>query len=419
VVYRVISAQSGGVVNASGTNQPPDGTYSTNDVSRRTFLKGVGLAGAAGLTSLFLATPSALASGGIILGVQAPGPWAGDGLGITYGWTNTVTAKSINSGSHALGCRSYRDAEFNYAGSADGSIVGWWNHRALGSTTGDAGGTPIFPGEDGSIPLASIRPQPSTLFTGLLDGKIKDMIRDGARRATPSYSISGPRFVGTPQLTVWHEAGHLYQGYDQLKPDRNPDSGVPRNGTSAATVRQMHVYMKNLVDQVNNAHPELANVQYGCIIYGDVIKMANDNDLRGPTNWVPTKSYPMDWYGIDLYYEGDGLGSDGKDCTHPDLATYTLVSNQLNTFQTMARGRANGSALRINICECNAKDDSVRPAYFDNLALWLYTNAGYRMLTFFPDPPGPHSVTWASIVGPNSGGVTLAELNSIQRNYGR
>ena len=54
-------------MNASGTNQPADGTYLTNDASRRTFLKGVGLAGAAGLaaglTSSLLATPSARASG--------------------------------------------------------------------------------------------------------------------------------------------------------------------------------------------------------------------------------------------------------------------------------------------------------------------------------------------------------------------
>jgi hypothetical protein len=424
-----ISAQPGGVVNASGTNQPADGTYLTNDASRRTFLKGVGLAGAAGLaaglTSSLLATPSARASGGIILGVQAPGPWDGDG---TRGWTSTITAKSINSRKVALGCRSYRDAEFNLVGdpNPDNNLFGWWNVRALGSTTGGPDGDPIFPGEPGSIPLASIRPQPSVLLdpSGPLDGKIKDFILDGARKAASGH------FVGTPQLTAWHEAGHLYQGYAELKPDQDFNSGNPTNGTSARTARLMHIKMQNLVKDVNNAHPTLPNVEYGCIIYGDVIKMANDNDPQGPTNWVPTAASgsgasadgALDWYGIDLYFEPDppdpNTGA-ASDCTHPLLADYTLVRNQLNTLQAMASGRANGKPLRINICECNAKGDAVRPLYFENLAQWLILNAGYRMLTFFPDPAGHHSVTWFSVASPSPDTATVSALNDIQHNYGR
>ena len=420
-------------MNASGTNQPPDGTYSTNDASRRTFLKGVGLAGAAGiagaagLTSPFLATTSARASGGIILGAQAPGAWGGDG---TRGWKATVKAKSINSGSVALGCRSYRDTEFNLVGDSNpnNNLAAWWRSDALGSTTGGPDGDPIFPGEQGSIPLISIRPQPSVLLNGDLDGKIKDFILDGARKA----SGTNPYFKGTPQLTAWHEAGHLYQGYAELAPDENKyvTNGIPTNGTSARTARLMHIKMQNLVKAVNNAHPDLTNVEYGCIIYGDVNKMANDlNDPQGPTNWIPTAATgsgasadgALDWYGIDLYYEDDtATKGAAADCTHGNLSDYTKVKSHLDNFLATANRRVpSGKPLRINICECNAKDDSVRPQYLENLGQWLNNNPGYRMLTFFPDPAGTHSVTWFSVANPFPDTATVSALNTVQANYGR
>lgn len=393
----------------SAKDQPLGGTVSSNSASRRTFLKGAGLAGAAGLASAagltapFLATTSARASTGIILGCQAPSAWDGDGV---PGWQSQVYEPSENSGSFALGCRSYRDTMFNLNGS---------NGFAPFTDPGALGNPPTFPGESGSIPLASIRPDPTSLLNGYLDSPLIEMITDGISKASSGY------FQGTPQLTVWHEAGHLYNTTDGPLDgalDAVEVNGVPTNGTNARTARLMHQYMQNLVTTVNstNAGP---NVEYGCIIYGDVNKMANDNDLQGPTNWVPTAADgPLDWYGIDLYYEGDGAGSD---CTHPDLSTWALVNEYMNNFWNMAVNRANGSALRINVCECNASasDDSARPEYFENLANWLYNNNGYRMLTFFPDPAGTHSVTWPYVAGPNSAGYTLAALNTIQSNYGR
>jgi hypothetical protein len=95
----------------------------------------------------------------------------------------------------------------------------------------------------------------------------------------------------------------------------------------------------------------------------------------------------------------------------------------MDGFLTMAQGRAGGSPLRINICECNADaaDDSARPQFFTNLANWLYSNGGYRMLTFFPDPPGNHSVTWSYVVDviPPLIPHTIDALNTIQATYGR
>jgi hypothetical protein len=68
---------SRGVVDAvSGTDQSPEGTVSSNTTSRRTFLKGVGLATAAGVAAPLLASTSARGGGGpLVLGINAPGPW--------------------------------------------------------------------------------------------------------------------------------------------------------------------------------------------------------------------------------------------------------------------------------------------------------------------------------------------------------
>jgi hypothetical protein len=171
----------------------------------------------------------------------------------------------------------------------------------------------------------------------------------------------------------------------------------------------MHVKLQSLCHEVAGT-----NVGYGCIIYGDISKMASDTDSTH--NWVPTSSYPMDWYGIDVYYEGDGPNSNN---THPDLATYDLVSQYMDGFLSMARSRSGLTWPKIDVCECNANvsNDGNRPQFFKNLALWLYNNGGRRMLTFFPDPAGPHSVTWEHVADAATP-YTINALNYIQSNYG-
>jgi hypothetical protein len=68
-------------------------------------------------------------------------------------------------------------------------------------------------------------------------------------------------------------------------------------------------------------------------------------------------------------------------------------------FLSVARNRSGLTWPKLNVCECNANvnNDGDRPGFFKNLALWLYNNGGRRMLTFFPDPAGPHSVTWEHV----------------------
>jgi hypothetical protein len=85
----------------------------------------------------------------------------------------------------------------------------------------------------------------------------------------------------------------------------------------------------------------------------------------------------------------------------------------------MAQSRSGLNWPQLNVCECNANaaDDSARPAYFENLAQWLYNNGGRRMLTFFPTPAGPHSVTWP-YVADAAVPYTINALNTIQATYG-
>jgi hypothetical protein len=269
-----------------------------------------------------------------------------------------------------LGCRSYLDTPF--------------------MTASEFAGT-TFPGEPGTKVVASIRPDPTNLLKGDFDTVIKDFIGTGMTSAKAGD-------ISAPQLTAWHEAGNLYSGSQWSQYDLSPQ-----------TVRSMHVHIKNLCDEMAAANPTLPRVDYGCIIYGDISKMASDTDSTH--NWVPTPSYPLDWYGVDVYYEGDGPGSNS---THPDLATYDLVSQYMDGFLSMARNRSGLTWPKINVCESNANASNwaARPGFFENLAKWLYNNGGRRMLTFFPDGGGPHSVAWPPIQG------TIDALNYVQATYG-
>src|SRR5581483_2157557 len=96
----------------SRTSQSPEGTASSPSASRRTFLKGVGLAGAAGLAAPLLAGTSArAATEGIVLGANV-GAWNPPGK--TLGWATEVPVTS------AVGCRSYRDDVLSSAKDVEG-----------------------------------------------------------------------------------------------------------------------------------------------------------------------------------------------------------------------------------------------------------------------------------------------------------
>jgi hypothetical protein len=291
----------------------------------------------------------------------------------------------------------------------------------------------VFPGVPGTKVVLSLKPDPNVLLLPQSDpayqdltGALKDLILDGARKS------SDGTFAGTAQLTVWHEAGFLYSDenmWGQYNLWRDDVDAEGRDG--AQRVRSMHVVMKGLCDEVN-ATSGYPHVEYGCIIYGDIDKMASNTDMS--QNFVPGMAgdlthHPMDWYGIDVYYEDDGAGSlnthDGYG-TNGLLDSDSAVSGYLGDFAKRVGTRIpSGGSLRINVTETNAgvTNDAARPLFFERLAKWLSNNGGYRMLTFFPDEAvaaadHDHSVTWQHIVNAGTNDNTLVELRSIQSNYG-
>jgi hypothetical protein len=296
-----------------------------------------------------------------------------------------------------LGCRSYNDNPFKTAvanGQPDDAYTVLGNPpRFLGQTIKDHDGSHVP-----TKVVASIKPDPTALLRGDFDGVLYNFILDGAQKAANNT------YAGTPKLTVWHEAGNLYGSdspYASYGLQPLTENGAPTNSAAAQRARSMHVHMQNLCDQVKKDHPELAghHVTYGCIIYGQVDVMANNNDQDGPTNWVPKSSAnggaTLDWYGIDVYYDS------GQNWTRGNLNSYTAVDNYLSRWLAVAKNRSGGpsSTPMIHITECNANqnDADARPAFFENLASWLNNNVvggNPHMLTFFPQGGGPHSVQW-------------------------
>jgi hypothetical protein len=280
-------------MNASfGAGQPAPGAVSPGDSSRRTFLKGAGLAGAVGLAAPLLASTSArAATTGVILGCNA---------GIYDEFTKAVHG--------ATGCRSYRDDVIKKPSDVPAE----------------------FPGEPGSKVVVSIRPDPDTFLNGTtLDAAIKKMLQNGAAN------------FSAPQLTVWHEAGNLYKNMKDITP---------------ASVKAMHIKMQKLCNEV-------PGVGYGCIIYGDISTM---------DEWIPARPHALDWYGIDVYWNSQF-----------DFSTYDKLKAYLDDYLTLARGRTGLKYPKINVCETNTHIESNRPAFFKNVAQWLYGNGGRRMLTFY------------------------------------
>ncbi len=403
---------------ASGIDQPPEGAVSSNNTSRRTFLKGAALAGAAGLAAPLLASTSARASTSLILGIQAPEPWEGSASNPTLNAPGTWHWKVPG----AVGCRSYVDTVFSTPDGCPASFPGI-------TMVPDKTDLDVVNGPKVHVAtkvVASIRPDPRVLlnpnsqYQPMFDNHIKDMILDGATRAANSQLDSG--FGGRPKLTVWHEAGNLYT--DPNGTDNKgvlwrtyglvPGYPITIDGTTygaAQLVRSMHVKMKNLCDQVKANHPELSgyHVDYGCIIYGQIDQMASDTDPD--RNFVPNKGYPLDWYGIDVYYEDDPGWGRGN------LVDYTAVSNYMNRWLVVAQERSGKASPTINVCECNANASNAdaRPGFFEHLAAWLFTYGGSspHMLTFFPVGGGNHSVQW----GPPQQS-TIDALNFIQSTYG-
>jgi hypothetical protein len=224
-----------------------------------------------------------------------------------------------------------------------------------------------WPGAHGeAYTVVSLRPDPRDLLAGRLDDQILPLLG-----TAPSGS----------QLTVWHEAGNLYKHNRSITP---------------AAIRQSHVKMRNLCRHAGSG------VGYGCIIYGTIAEM---------DKWIPTASYPLDWYGIDIY---DNLNSNngGSFRAADGAVSFGKIKAYLDEYRALAQARTGLRYPRINVCEMNSPRVQYRPDFFKQVARWMNGNGGGQLCTFFK-------------CGGNSGGrwlpddqPTIDALNHIVSAYG-
>ena len=243
-------------------------------------------------------------------------------MGIILGCNAGIFSDVVSVVPRHTGCRSYRDA-------TDDIPKSW---------PGAAGATAT---------LVSLRPRPDNLLSGALDDKILALL-----------AVASPGAA----LTVWHEAGNLYQDFDFITP---------------SSVRQMHVKMRNLCQQAGTG------VGYGVCIYGTIAEM---------DKWIPHAPHAMDWYGIDVY---DNMNSNngGTFRNASDAVDDSKINAYMDEFRDLARDRTGLTSPSINIPECNSPILAHRPRFFRSLAEWLFDNGGRGMYTFFKDG-GPSGGPW-------------------------
>lgn len=214
-----------------------------------------------------------------------------------------------------------------------------------------------WPGKPGSTTIVSLRPLPADLLAGRLDDQIKALLAVAPAKA---------------ELTVWHEAGILPY----------PDYITP------TSIRQMHVKMHTLCAPTP--------VRYGCIIAGFPASMQN---------WIPTKDYPLDWYGLDVYMT--------PHFTRPDGTVYhERLNHAMDSMLEVARSRSGKHWPQITVPETNSPHPSRRPEWFTAVAQWMAHNGGRRMMSFWKED-GQLSGPWL----PHDT-ATIQTLRDLIKRYG-
>lgn len=228
----------------------------------------------------------------------------------------------------------------------------------------------VWPGVPGATrTLVSLRPHPDDLLAGYLDEQILDLL-----------AVAAPGAM----LTVWHEAGTLYQSIAYITPQK---------------IRSSHVHMRELCQQAGTG------VSYGCCVYGTLSVM---------NKWIPYSPYTMDWYGIDIY-DNDNSNNGGSFRNWSGALDDKKIHSYLNQFLAMAQGRTGTINPSIVVPETNSPHVADRPQWFRHIADWLYHNGGRRMYTFFKDG-GPSGGPWLD--ADDGGQPTIDALNYIVSHYG-
>jgi hypothetical protein len=303
--------------------------------SRRTFLKGAGIAGAVGLAAPLLARSSARASTAIIYGANhdnfsdwvanAPSP---DGKNSERRYFDAIVP--------------YDDGVGNGSGNHSSLITDWTSMQCLTDyAIVSLRINPVYALQSPQIQI----PDNGSGFT-TLDGQISHLLS-----TMPAHAV----------LTNWQEAG--------------PSNTLNFPGyVSAANTRGLHNHMQSLVNTVraNGGHAD----------YGQI--MIDDPTHSAFGSWLGSN---LDTYMVDIYDFNTGTfrNSDGT-------LSQSKIDTRMTNYKTAFASVTSATPL-IHITETNSPMDSHRKNWFLFLTEWMSANNGYRIVSHW-DPTGPDSGPW-------------------------
>src|SRR6266566_133556 len=313
-----------------GIDQLSQDTVSSQHASRRTFLKGVGIAGAASLAGPLLASTTARASTGTLI----------------------------------YGINDHDGSYDNYAHfTADNPSGFQYSYRAYDDTvweqTSDVPKTWINDNPGNNYMNWSVRPDLNLLLRGTFDQQIIALLATAPDHAN---------------LTMWHEAaappncgpGNNYAVY---APTSIGGTGTKGSWMTAQNLKAGHAHMQNLCASNPNANGN--HVSYGQIFIGPA-------DQSQVGDWIASN---LDWYGIDIYdnsiYWNDPDATDPSKTTLNQSAINTRMTNDKQFLDSKATG------YKLHITETNSPVIQHRKNWALYLSEWMSNNGGYRFQWFY------------------------------------
>jgi len=306
---------------------------SAEDASRRAFLRGVGLAGAAGLAAPLLGSAAAPAAAGA--GALAGARAAASGR-LIYGINdeNYPAFTTDNPKGFQYCYRAYDDSVWE--------------------STSDVPKTWITDNPTHFVNW-SMRPNLRMLLDGKFDKQVIDLLATAPNNA---------------QLTMWHEAAALPScGPGNEYAVYAPPHGTKGNWMTAANLRAGHEHMQNLCA----SHKDSAG---GHVTYGQIfIGPANQHQVG---DWIAPNLY---WYGVDIY--DNKIYWTNPDVTSPAKAVLdqSAIDARMTDNKTFLDGIARG--YKLNITETNSPVIQHRKNWALYLSEWMSGNGGYRFEWFY------------------------------------
>ena len=309
-------------------DEPQRATVLSEHASRRTFLTGVGLAGAAGLGASLLRSASAAAA--------APAPAAGANGTLIYG---------INDENYSA-FTTDNPSGFQYCYRAYDETV--WE------STSDVPKTWITDNPTHFVNW-SMRPNLRLLLAGKFDKQIIDLLATAPNNA---------------ELTMWHEAAALPNcGPGNEYAVYAPPHGTKGNWMTAANLRAGHEHMQNLC----NSHKNSAggHVTYGQIFIGPAYQ-------HQVGDWIAPNMY---WYGYDIY--DNKIYWENPDVANPakSILNQSAIDARMTNNKHFLDGIAKG--YKFHITETNSHVIQHRKNWALFLSEWMSGNGGYRFEWFY------------------------------------